>query len=223
MLNPSLQRQVRKALESMTSPVTVAVFTDEGGEPHACEICEDTRQLVEEAAHLSGGKILAKTYDLARDADVARRYGIDAVPAVVLLDANGKDHGIRFFGIPTGYEFATLIMDITMISAGETGLRRDTVEILNAIETPVNIQVFVTPTCPYCPPAVHLAHRLAFAGDRVTASMVDASEFPDLADRYDVHAVPLTVINETVRLEGSMPEADVAAELRALLPEAKSA
>lgn len=223
MLNPSLQRQVRKALESMTSPVTVAVFTDEGGDPHACEICDDTRQLVEEAAFLSGGKILATTYDLARDADVARRYGIDTVPAVVLLDANGKDHGIRFFGIPTGYEFATLIMDITMISNGEKGLRRDTVEILNAIETPVNIQVFVTPTCPYCPPAVHLAHRLAFASDRVTASMVDASEFPDLADRYDVHAVPLTVINETVRLEGSMPEADVAAELRALLAEAKSA
>jgi glutaredoxin-like protein len=222
-LNPSLQRQVRKALESMTSPVTVAVFAVDDGDPHACEICEDTRQLVEELAFLSDGKIVAKTYDLNRDADIAARYGIDAAPAIVLLDASGKDHGVRFFGIPTGYEFATLISDVTMISTGDPGLRRDTLDVLGALETPVNIQVFVTPTCPYCPPAVHLAHRLAFAGDRVTSSMVDASEFPDLADRYDVRAVPLTVINDTVRLEGSMPEADVVEALRTAIAEAKPA
>jgi glutaredoxin-like protein len=223
VLNASLQRQVKKALESMKAPVTAAVFTVDAGEPHACEICEDTRQLVEEVAFLSDGKIAAQLYDLTRDAEVAGRFGVQTAPAVVLLDADGRDLGIRFFGIPTGYEFATLIHDITMISRGDPELRPETIETLDALDRPVNIQVFVTPTCPYCPPAVHLAHRLAFASDRVTASMVDASEFPDLADRYDVHAVPLTVINETVRLEGSMPEADVAAELRALIAEAKSA
>jgi glutaredoxin-like protein len=223
VLNAAVQRQVRKALESMTSPVTVAVFTVGDGEPHTCEICEDTRQLVEEVAFLSDGKVVATSYDLTRDAEVARRYGVDAAPAVVLLDGSGRDYGIRFFGIPTGYEFATLIADITMLSSGDHGLRPDTVALLNALKAPVNVQVFVTPTCPYCPPAVHLAHRLAFAGDRVTASLVAASEFPDLADRYDVHAVPLTVVNGTIRLEGSMPEADVAAALRALIAEAKTA
>lgn len=223
MLNASLQRQVRKALESMTSPVTLAVFTSGDGEPHTCEICEDTRQLVEELAFLSDGKISARIYDIIQDAGIAARYGVEAVPAVVLLDAGGQDHGIRFFGIPTGYEFATLILDVTMLSSGHPDLRPETLDILAALDVPLNIQVFITPTCPYCPQAVHLAHRLAFASERVTASMIDASEFPDLADRYDVHAVPLTVINDSLRIEGAMPEADVAAELQSLTAEAKTA
>jgi glutaredoxin-like protein len=214
VLNPSLQRQVRASLESLTSPVRLAVFTTSEGEPHTCEICDDTRQLVEELAYLSGGKITATTYDLTRDAALARVYGVDVAPAVVLLGADGKDHGIRFFGIPTGYEFATLLADIKMISGGDPGLRAETVDTLAAVTTPLHIQVFVTPTCPYCPQAVHLAHRLAFASDHVTASMVDAAEFPDLADRYDVRAVPLTIVNDVVRVEGDVPEADLVAELR---------
>jgi glutaredoxin-like protein len=223
MLKPSLQRQVRKALEPMTTPVTLAVFTTADGDPHACEICEDTRQLAEEIAFLSNGKVTARTYDLVSDAALARSYRVEVAPAVVVLDAAGKDHGIRFFGIPTGYEFGTLVADINMVSNGDVGLRAETLDLLARLDAPLDIQVFVTPTCPYCPPAVHLAHRLAFASSRVTASMVDASEFPDLADRYHVHAVPLTVINDTVRLEGSVPEAEVEAKLRHLVAEAKTA
>ncbi len=223
MLNPTLQRQVRQALEPMIEPVTLAVFVTTGGDPHACEICEDTRQLVEELAFLSDGKITAKTYDVASDTDVARRYGVDAAPAVVVLDAAGKDHGIRFFGIPTGYEFATLVADITMVSSGDPGLRDATIGTLAALDRPVHVQVFVTPTCPYCPQAVLLAHRLAFASDRVTASMIDASEFPALADQYGVRAVPLTVINDAIRLEGAVPESDLQAELQAMVVESNTA
>jgi glutaredoxin-like protein len=207
----------------MTAPVTLAVWVSTDGEPHTCEICEDTRQLVEELAFLSDGKITAKTYDVVSDAAVAQRYGVDAAPAVVVLDAAGKDHGIRFFGIPTGYEFGTLVADITMVSNRDPGLRRETLDALAALSGPVHVQVFVTPTCPYCPQAVLLAHRLAFASDRVTASMVDASEFPDLADRYDVHAVPLTVINDTIRLEGAVPESALQAELHAMVAESRTA
>lgn len=223
MLNPTLQRQVRKALEPLTSPVTLAVFTRSDGDPHACEMCDDTRQLAEEIAFLSDGKVRTQTYDLARDDGPARAYGIDAVPALVVLDAAGADHGIRFFGVPTGYEFGTLIADIQMMSSGDAGLRSDTVARLAALTVPLHIQVFVTPTCPYCPQAVSLAHRLAFASDRVTASMIDAAEFPDLADRYDVHAVPLTVINDVVRIEGAVPESQLAAELRDLPAERATA
>jgi glutaredoxin-like protein len=223
MLNPSLQRQVRKALEAMKAPVTLAVFTMSNGEPHACEICDDTRQLAEELAFLSDGKITASIFDRDRDAEAAAAYGVQEVPTVVVLDAQGKDHGIRFVGIPTGYEFATLVEDVRMVSQGNPGLNAETLARLEALVEPLHIQVFVTPTCPYCPQAVHLAHRLAFASERVTATMVDAAEFPDLADRYDVHAVPLTVINDVVRLEGAVPEADLAAELRDLVVREKTA
>lgn len=222
MLNPSLQRQVRERLAPMTSPVTLAVFTT-GGEPHVCEICEDTRQLAEEVACLSDGKVTTTVYDLERDDAAALTFGIDRAPAVVVLDEAGTDHGIRFFGIPTGYEFATLIADILMVSRGDAGLRRRTLDLLSHLRDPLRIQVFVTPTCPYCPPAVHLAHQLAFASPHVTAEMIDASEFPEDADRYEVRAVPLTVVNGSIRIEGAVEEADLAEELRGLLMEARTA
>jgi glutaredoxin-like protein len=219
VLKPSLQRQVREALATLESPVTLAVFTTGDGDALTCEICDDTRQLVEELAWLSDGKVSAEVYDLARDAEVARAHGVDKVPAVVVLGgaAPDKDHGIRFYGIPTGYEFATLIEDIRMVSGGKSGLTAATLDALARLAAPLLIQVYVTPTCPYCPEAVRLAHQMALASDLVTAEMVDASEFPDLADRHHVRGVPRTVINDTVHIEGAVPEAVLVAELTPML------
>jgi alkyl hydroperoxide reductase subunit AhpF len=77
-----------------------------------------------------------------------------------------------------------------------------------AVEQPLTIQVFTTPTCPHCPRAVTLAHEMAFAGPNVTAIAVEATEFPDLARRYMVTGVPKTVVNETVEILGALPQDD---------------
>ena len=207
LLKPSLQKQVREALKGMTVPITLAVFTTDTDQ-HACEMCADTRQLIEEVAWLSDGKITTRIYDLVRDADRAHALNIDKAPAVVVLgDVSEADHGIRFFGIPSGYEFASLIAAVVMVSSGDTGLADATTEALARLAEPLHIRVFVTPTCPYCPSAVTLAHKLAMASPHVAAEMIDASEFPDLGDQFGVHAVPHTVINDTVHVEGAVPEA----------------
>lgn len=207
LLNASLQKQVRDALAGMTSPVILAVFTTDADE-HACEICGDTRQLAEELAWLADGKITTRVYDLERDAERASAYGIDKAPAVAVLRGGETetDYGIRFYGIPSGYEFSTLVEDIKMVSAGASELSPATRETLSRLTAPLHIQVFVTPTCPYCPRAVLLAHKLALASELVKADMIDASEFPDLSDRYGVHAVPRTVVNDIVHVEGAVPE-----------------
>jgi glutaredoxin len=77
----------------------------------------------------------------------------------------------------------------------------------------VHFQVFVTPTCPYCPQAVRLAHKLAIESDLIRADMVEAIEFPQLSNKYHVHGVPRTVINETVHQEGAAPEPMLLAKL----------
>jgi glutaredoxin-like protein len=117
-----------------------------------------------------------------------------------------KDYGIRYYGIPSGYEFTSLIEDVVAVSTGDTGLSDETLEALTAITEPVHIQVFVTPTCPYCPGAVRMAHSMAMASDKIRADMVESIEFPYLANKYDVSGVPRTIINETVSLEGLGPE-----------------
>jgi glutaredoxin-like protein len=218
LLNASLQKQVRDALSGMTAPVVLAVFTTDADE-HACEICGDTRQLAEEFAWLSDGKITARVFDLDKDADRATAYAIDKAPAVAVLRGGEteKDYGIRFYGIPSGYEFATLVEDIKMVSAGTAELSAAMRETLARLTVPLHIQVFVTPTCPYCPRAVLLAHKLALASDQVRADMVDASEFPELSDRYGVRAVPRTVVNDTVHVEGAIPEEAFVDELAPLV------
>lgn len=216
VLKPTLQAQIRELFEELSSPVILAVFTStETG----CEVCDDTRQLAEELAFLSGGTVSAEVHDVAEEAELAGRYGVDKTPAIVVLAGAParQDYGIRFFGIPSGYEFGTLIEDIRMVSRGMAELAEPTLAVLSRLQTPLHIQVYVTPTCPYCPRAVLLAHKLALASDLVTADMVDASEFPELADKYSVYGVPRTVINETLHIEGAVPEAGLVGQLEDLV------
>jgi protein-disulfide isomerase len=78
-------------------------------------------------------------------------------------------------------------------------------DYLAGLSKPVNFQVFVTPTCPYCPRAAVLAMQMAVESDLVYADVVESAEFPDLANQYNVMGVPLNVINETERVEGAAP------------------
>ncbi len=117
--------------------------------------------------------------------------------------------------MPSGYEFTTLIRDILMVSTQMTELSEESLRKLEAINTPVHIQVFVTPTCPYCPMAVRMAHKFAIeqalaGNDKILGNMIEAIEFPELADQYGVMAVPKVVIKvdgeDKVSFEGAYPE-----------------
>jgi glutaredoxin-like protein len=215
LLNASLQKQLQALFTALPNPVTLAVFSREGDAGSPCEMCRETRELVEELASLGGGNVRVELYDVDQHAGDARIYGIDKVPAVAVLggESGRRDYGIRFFGAPAGYEFATLVEDIQMVSRGESGLSNTTVDALAHLTSPLHIQVFVTPTCPYCPRAVLLAHQMAMASDLVTADAIDATEFPDMADRYQVRGVPRTVINDSIHLEGAVPEAMLMTQL----------
>jgi glutaredoxin-like protein len=219
ILDASLQKRIHDVFAALPHPVNVIVFTrtPDAGDS-SCRTCDETRELVEELAAISDGRIRAEIHDLEADAAVARAHGIDKAPAIVVVrdGAERRLSGVRFFGSPAGYEFATLIEDIRLASLGTPDLSANTVDALSHLTTPLHIQVFVTPTCPYCPRAALLAHKMALASEWVTADAVDATEFPDLADRYEVRGVPRTVVNETVHVEGAVPEAMLMAQLMPL-------
>lgn len=185
--------------EEVAHDVKLVMFTQD----FECQYCRETRQLVQEVAELSD-RVTSEVYDFVADKEQVTAYGIDKIPAIAIVGS--KDYGVRFYGIPSGYEFTGLIETIIAVSKGESGLSESTKAALAALEKPVHLQVFVTPTCPYCPPAVHLAHRMAIESDMVRADGVEAIEFPHLAGKYQVHGVPRSVINEIVHLEGAAPE-----------------
>jgi len=195
-----IQAEFDKAL---TRPVKVLVFT----QAMECDYCRETRQIAEEVVALSPHLTL-EVHDFVEDKALADQYGVVQIPAIALLLGGDqpKDYGIRYYGIPSGYEFSSLITDIMMIGSGESGLSQDTKKWAASLNKPVHLQVFVTPTCPYCPQAVLLAHKLAMESDFIRADMVEATEFPHLAMKYEVMGVPRTVINEDVFIEGAVPE-----------------
>ena len=204
LLNDDIQQQVRDEFSGLTNPVKLIMFTQE----MECQFCAETRALVEEVAGLSD-KISVEVYDQVADKEIAEEYNIDKIPAVAIVadGEDAKDYGIRLYGIPSGYEFSTLIADIVMVSQRESGLDNATKQYIRELESPLHMQVFVTPTCPYCPPAVRLAHMMAMESDMVVGDMVEATEFPHLSQKYQVMGVPRTVINEATFIEGSVPEA----------------
>ena len=217
ILSGSIQNQLRSLFEALPRPVTLLIFDHSNDEGR--ESCAETRSLVDEVASVSGGKVRFEVIHVDTQPDEAQAFHIDKVPAIAVLGGeNGrKDLGIRFFGSPAGYEFATLIEDIRMASTDRIDLHPATVEALSHLASPLHLQVFVTPTCPYCPRAVLLAHQMALASEWITADAVDATEFPELADRYEVRGVPRTVANDAIQIEGAVPEGMLLAQLIPLL------
>jgi glutaredoxin-like protein len=197
--------QLRGQFETeLVNPVKLINFT----QAVECQFCAETRQIVEEIAALSD-KISAEIYDFVTDKAAAEMYDIDKIPAIALVrveEGGDRDYGIRFYGIPSGYEFTSIIEDIFDVSKGDSGLQPKSKEAVAGITESVHFQVFVTPTCPYCPQAVRLAHKFAMESDLIRADMVEAIEFPHLANKYSVYGVPRTVINETFHQEGAVPE-----------------
>lgn len=214
LLKDSDRQQLIKEFENLQEPVKIMLFTQE----MECQYCTETRQIAGEIAELSD-KITVEVYDFVKDKEVAEHYNIDKIPAMALTKGGDtpKDYGIRLFGIPSGYEFSTLIEDILMISSGDSGLSAETRSTVAQLTKPLHLQVFVTPTCPYCPRAVVLAHRLAFESDMVRGDMVEAIEFPHLSNKYQVQGVPRTVINESTFLEGAAPEQMLMEKVKAAL------
>lgn len=169
----------------------------------SCQYCKETVDIAKELASLSD-LISVENYDL--NSDIAKKLGIEHAPTTVVTDGNQYGSRIRYVGIPAGYEFSSLVEDIISVSKRAVKFDNKVKEKLDEIDKPIRIQVFVTPTCPYCPKAVRVAHKFAQYNENITGEMIEAIEFPDWADKFGVSSVPHIVINEDVQFIGAYPE-----------------
>ncbi len=149
ILNKEVREATKKKFdEDLENKVKLFFFTQEPKRLIApehlkgqeCLFCKETRQLLTEVCSLSE-KISLEIYDFQGDKDMASGYGVDKIPATLVLGE--KDYGLRFFGIPSGYEYTSLI---------------------------------------------------------------ESTEFPHLAQKYSIFGVPKTIINETISIDGAVPE-----------------
>ncbi|MEK7474053.1 MAG: thioredoxin family protein [Candidatus Coatesbacteria bacterium] len=204
-----VRTKVEAQLKDLAGPVKMVLFAD----ALTCEACPEMKDLLGELAGISD-KLKYEEHNRLTEPDFALSYGVTKSPALVLEGPAGAR--VRFFGLPVGYEFVSLLEALHEVAAGKAEVAADTRERLGNLTRSAHIQVFVTPTCPYCPAAVRTAHRLATVFPQITADMVEASEFPELAEKYGVRGVPQIVVNDTVSLVGAQREgAFVDAILRA--------
>jgi glutaredoxin-like protein len=200
-LVPEEQKQhlIDEFREKLVNPVSLIMFTQEV----ECQFCSETRRLIGELASLSD-RVKVEVYDFVADAEKARMFGIEKIPALVIMA--DKDYGMRFYGFPYGYEFRTLIDAILLASSGKTDLAEGTKQKIREINVPVSIQVFVTLTCPHCSSAATMANQFAVENRLIKAEIIEANEFPHLAMKYGVMGVPKIVVNDKVEFVGAVPE-----------------
>ena len=198
LLDEEITKNVKDMLAELPGAVTLTVFTDD----EHCDYCTEILQLVNEVAATSD-HVSVEQFEIHKDAEQAQALNVERAPVIAILGE--RDYGLRFYGIPSGYEFSTLLHAIRAAARGTSELDDDTKSYLAGLEKPVDYQVFVTPTCPYCPRSALLAMEMAVESPMVYANVVESAEFPDLANRFEVMGVPLTVINSTERVEGAAP------------------
>ncbi len=191
--------------KEMQDEVKILVFKSD--DKSKCEYCDITVDVLKEAAE-TDDRIQLEVYDIEDDEIIAEKYNVKGrVPTIIFLTSDGVDKGVRYYGIPSGHEFSTVIQNIISFSKGaQPELSEASKEKLKAIDKPTEILVFVTPTCPYCPRAVQLAHEIAKANENITSAMVEANEFPEWSMQHQVSAVPHIVINDETAFVGAYPE-----------------
>lgn len=187
----------------MTSSNSVKIVLFE--QSIGCETCAPTRRALEQIAR-ENQNVAVEVLNLVLDKEKAAEYGVDRVPAVIVT-APGRDR-IRYYGAPLGNELSTLLQAIAMSASGETTLTAASRAQLDALASPVALQIFFTPTCVYCPQMISLANQAAIHSPLVSATAIDATEFPDLVRRYNVNGVPKIVINDVMEIMGAAPEED---------------
>ncbi len=200
--------RLKTRLAGLQAPVRLVYV----GQSPACTGCREQLDLLRAVADTTA-KVTLETLDLVADAPRVRELGVDKVPATLVQDAGGKDYGIRFYGLTSGYEFDSLVEAMEMVAAGDSGLGPELEALVALIDRPLHLEVMVTLACPYCPRMVRLAHRIAFSNPRVRADMVDSAEFPELVQRYRVSGVPRTVVDGRPAFEGALDPASAVLEI----------
>jgi thioredoxin reductase (NADPH) len=160
-------------------------------------------EFLKDLKEISSGKIEFEIF--SENSEEAKKFDVNQTPSILIDPENS--YKIIYLGVPLGEEAWAFIDTIIQVSKDESLLTKKSKEKLKELKEKRRIMIFVTPTCPYCPYQVLLANNLAIEAKTIITSVcVDALEFPELADKFEVTAVPHNVINEKTSSVGVQPE-----------------
>ena len=130
---------VSSTLGTMNGEARIVLVTSQ----RECEFCELTEGFLEDIAALAPG-VAVQVFDLEKNGPGAEELGIERAPGIAILGE--KDYGVRYYGLPTGFEFITFIETIRAVAEGNPGLPPEFLTALASLEKPVTLTVFSTKT-----------------------------------------------------------------------------
>jgi glutaredoxin-like protein len=196
VLDDKTKSEVGEVLSVVDSEVSISIFLNGN------EYSSKTRELLEELAQINN-----KLKFTFLDEEEAKKQKIEMLPVIKFSD------NAFYHGIPSGYEFQTVLEMIVQKAVNVLNLNHKIQESVQKIVKKTSVKVFVTPSCPYCPRMAKIALQSALLNKNIQADVFEANEFQEISEKYEVMGVPKTVINETKNFEGAMPEAAFVSEL----------
>ncbi len=187
--------QIEKKFEALKEPVTILFHKPEGKVEHF----DDFTSAMEEMCEISDLLKFQGMVEMETDEDMI--HDVDMFPAIVLLDKDGNDHGIRFYGIPTNNIFNAFIEAIILFSNLAHGFEGEPLERINKLEEN-DLMVLVTPSVPGLDGYLEMLIKISYISKNVKCAVVDLIQFPPLAEEYYVLDMPKTVSNTDLKFTG---------------------
>lgn len=136
--------------KDLTNPVEILLFTEKPSKlvipgKQDCLYCKETQEMLEEVVALTD-RLQLRIYD-EKDEATRSLFGVTESPVIILRRAGDTTrNGVRYYGIPSGYEFSTLLEDLVDLSKGDSRLGPKGRDLAERIDKPIHLKVFVTPT-----------------------------------------------------------------------------
>ena len=208
---PNYANQIGEIFKKLPNEIHLFLFTNPGMDD---VFSQSIRQAVQAFRDLTS-KIVFREY--AVNHELAQKWNVDTGP--VLLFEPDK-YNIRWYGGPLGEEGRTFLELLIYLGLGKANLSEQSLQVLNKIQEPRQVKVFVSPTCPYCPQqAVNAVKAAIERPDIVSLELVDIQCRPDLADQYSAHSVPQAFANDVLIGMGAQTEELFMASLEKLDPQ----
>jgi thioredoxin reductase (NADPH) len=204
-------RQLKQTFEKLPNDIPIYMFVERGRDDI---FAQTNRQIVRAFRELTS-KITFREHPM--DHELARKWDVDRSPSLLIAPERVN---IRWIGAPLGEEGRIFLETLIFVGLGKSNLNEQTLKVLNKIDTPRRVKVFVSATCPYCPQQAVNAIRAAIERpDMVSVEIVDIQSAPDLADQYAAHSVPQTFANDILIGQGAQSEEVFALSLQKMEPQ----
>ncbi|MEJ2286661.1 MAG: thioredoxin family protein [Desulfobacterales bacterium] len=211
MASDAYLRQLKATFEQLPNAIDLFLFTAKG---HEDAFTHANRQVIRAFRELSA-KISLREHDL--DHELARKWNVTSSPTLVIAP---DQYAIRWLGAPMGEEARTFLEILILVGLGQSQLSDQSVNVIKKIDSPRNVKVFVSPTCPYCPQQAVNAVKAAIAmPDQVSLEIIDIQSEPEIANQYAAQSVPQAFANDILIGQGAQPEEVFVLSLQKLEPQ----